>query len=103
MFLLLHVDNLGRAVRVTRVIQIASLVSMEGRINDILFVETEKVTITYALLLINNLTFISNFVSYFFTYVFYHNFVCRKILMSKEPIPMDLARTNFNTLRLCLT
>jgi hypothetical protein len=54
-------------------------------------------------LFIDNLTFVSNFVADLLTYVFYHNFVCCKILMGKEPIPMNLAWTNLNTLRLCLT
>ena len=103
MLLLLHVDYFGRAISVARVIQIASLVSMEGRIDDILFVKTEKIAVANTFLFIDNLTFVSNFVADLLTYVFYHNFVCCKILMGKEPIPMNLAWTNLNTLRLCLT
>ena len=103
MLLLLHVDYFGRTVRVTRVIQIASLVSMEGRIDDVLFVKTEKIAVTNTFLFIDNLTFVGNFVADLFTYVFYHNFICSKILMGKEPIPVNLAWTNLNTLRLCLT
>lgn len=103
MLLLLHVDYFGRAISVARVIQIASLVSMEGRIDDVLFVKTEKIAVTNTFLFIDNLTFVGNFVADLLTYVFYHNFICSKILMGKEPIPVNLAWTNLNTLRLCLT
>jgi len=103
MLLLLHVDYFGRAISVARVIQIASLVSMEGRIDNVLFVKTEKIAVTNTFLFIDNLTFVGNFVADLFTYVFYHNFICSKILMGKEPIPVNLAWTNLNTLRLCLT
>ena len=103
MLLLLHVDYFGRAISVARVIQIASLVSMEGRIDDVLFVKTEKIAVTNTFLFIDNLTFVGNFVADLLTYVFYHNFICSKILMGKEPIPVNLTWTNLNTLRLCLT
>ena len=103
MLLLLHVDYFGRAISVARVIQRASLVSMEGRIDDVLFVKTEKIAVTNTFLFIDNLTFVGNFVADLLTYVFYHNFICSKILMGKEPIPVNLAWTNLNTLRLCLT
>ena len=84
-------------------IQIASLISMEGRIDYVLFVKTEKIAVANTFLFIDNLTFVCNFVADLLTYVFYHNVVRGKILMGKEPVPMNLARTNLNTLRLCLT
>jgi hypothetical protein len=103
MLLLLNCDYFCRTIGVTRVIQIASLISMEGRIDDILFVKTEKIAVTNTFLFVDNLTFIRNFVTNLLTYVFYHNFICSKIFVGKESVPVNLARPNLNTLRLCLT
>ncbi len=72
---------------------------MEGRINDILFVQTEEIAVADSLHFVNNLAFVCNFVADLFTYVFYHNIVGGKIFVGKKPISMDLARTNLNTLR----
>lgn len=103
MLLLLYGDYFCRTISVTRVIQIASLISMECRIDDILFVKTEKIAVTNTFLFVDNLTFIRNFVTNLLTYVFYHNFICSKIFVGKEPVPVNLAWPNLNTLRLCLT
>lgn len=103
MLLLLHVDDLGGAIGVARVIQVTSLVAIEGRINDVIFVKSEEVAVIKTFLLVNNLSLVCNFVADFFTYVFYHNVVGSKILVGKEPVPMNLARTDFNSLGLGFT
>jgi hypothetical protein len=100
--LLLNIDDLGRAVRVTGVIKIARLITMEGRVDNVLLVKSEQVAITDALLFIDYLTFVGHFVADFLSNILNNYVVTSKILVSKKAISVDLTRSNLYSLWLSL-
>ena len=73
MFMALHIDDLGRTICVTRVIQVSRLVSVKCRVYYVLFVQPEQVAVSYALLLIHYFTFVRHFVTDSLPHILYHN------------------------------
>jgi hypothetical protein len=98
----LHCDDAGRAISITGVVEVASFVSIESRINDILFVQPEEVAITNTLLFVNYFPFIGYFVPDLLTHILDHNILSIQVLMGEKAISMDFAWADFDPLWLGL-
>ena len=73
MFLVLNIDDLSRAVGVTGVVQVASLVPTESCIYYHFLVQTEEVAISDTFLFVDDLTFVCDFVSDLFSHILNYN------------------------------
>ena len=102
MLLLLHVDDLGGAVGITGVIQVTRFVPVERRIDDVLLVQTEQVTVTDAFHFIDNFALVGHLISDTLSYILDDNVPRCQVLQSEETIAMDFARADFDLFRLCL-
>lgn len=83
-------------------VKVASLVTIKSGIDNVLLVQSKEIAITDAVLLVDNLSFVSHLVSYSFTNIFNDDVTGCQVFMSEEAIPVDLTRSHFHSLRLSL-
>jgi hypothetical protein len=85
--MVLAIDHwgLGIAVGLTRVVQVPSLTTKEGGIDDVLVVNLEKVAIAYAFLFVAFLPLVGNLVADYLPHVLDQDVSFLELLLSEEP------------------